>query len=394
MHHTRIVPSLAALSLIAAAFTPQTRGQVASPPAPPAAQPAVAPAAAPPAPFTVVTELAKDILPMIHDSKGTYWFGSRTQGLYRWDGVKGKTSDANTFAHFTTDSGLCHNVIGAIQGDKAGNLYFSTGNGISKFDGRVFTTLKLDESEPAVTEVKLGPDILWFGGGGEKPHIIFYDGTRLRKLKMPTTAAGDAHYASLPRDKFPNAKYSPYDVGPIYTDRRGCVWFGTASLGACRFDGRTFAWISQEELAFNEKNQQNFSTRSIIEDKDGKFWITCTRHRFDMYPTGKATPPENATGLRYVKEPGLAHNASADEEHFTFMMSMVKDQAGDLWMATYGAGVWRYDGKTLKHYPVMVDGKPGTVVSIYRDREDGLWLGSPEYGLCKFNGRAFEKVKF
>ena len=381
-HITIIVLSLTTLTLTASA-------QDAAPPPPPAAQPA---ATSTTAPFTVVTELAKDILPMIQDSNGTYWFGSRTQGLYRWDGVKGKTSDANTFAHFTTDSGLCHNVIGAIQEDKAGNLYFSTANGISKFDGRVFTTLKLDESEPAVTEVKLGPDILWFGGGGETPHITFYDGTRLRKLKMPTTAAGDAHYKSLPRDKFPNAKYSPYDVGTIYTDSRGNVWFGTSSLGACRCDGKTFAWISQTEMEYNEKNQQNFSTRSIIEDKDGKFWITCTRHRFDMYPTGKAT--ENATGLRYVKEPGLAHNASADEEHFTFMMSMVKDQAGDLWMATYGAGVWKYDGKTLKHYPVMVDGKPVTVVSIYRDREDGLWLGSPEYGLCKFNGKAFEKVKF
>ena len=28
------------------------------------------------------------------------------------------------------------------------------------------------------------------------------------------------------------------------------------------------------------------------------------------------------------------------------------------------------------------------------DREGGLWLGTHEHGVCKFNGTKFEKVKF
>ena len=75
-------------------------------------------------------------------------------------------------------------------------------------------------------------------------------------------------------------------------------------------------------------------------------------------------------------------------------MSMARDGAGDLWMATYGAGVWRYDGKTLTNHPVLVDGQPFTVFSIYGDRQDGLWLGTHEHGVCKFNGKAFEKLEF
>jgi hypothetical protein len=255
----------------------------------------------------------------------------------------------------------------------------------------------VDDAQPAVTEVTLGPDVLWFKCGGEKPHAIYYDGQSLRTLKIPTTADGDAHYAKYPRSKYPNARYSPYDAYTIYTDTRGNVWFGTASLGACRFDGKTFAWVSERELAFNEKDNRTFGTRSIIEDRDGKFWITTTRHRFDMYPpptppTGPAT--EGAGGLRYIKTPGLAHGADGADEDYTFIMSMTKDKAGDLWMATYGAGVWRYDGKTLTNYPVLVDGQPITVFSIYRDRQDGLWLGTHEHGVCKFNGKSFEKVKF
>ncbi len=374
MRHTLIVPPLPALSLIAAAiaFGPQASGPVNGPSAPAAA------------PFQVATELDKAIWRIFQDSKGTYWFGSHGQGLYRRDG--------NAFALFTTDSGLCDNDIGGIQEDRSGNLYVSTSKGISKFDGRNFTTLKVDDSDASSTKWKPGPDDLWFQIGGQEPHAVCYDGKSLRKLEIPTTAAGDAHYAASPRSKYPNMKYSPYDAYTIYKDSRGNVWFGTASLGACRYDGKTFTWISEAELGFDEKDGRNFGTRSIIEDRDGKFWITVTRHRFDMYPTGSAT--QSAGGLAYIKSAGLAHPAKGVDEDYTYIMSMAKDAAGDLWMATYGAGVWRYDGKTLTNYPVLVDGKPITVFSIYRDRQDGLWLGTHEHGVCKLNGTAFEKARF
>ncbi len=365
--------------IVLLALTLPARAQTAAPPAPA------------PAPFKTVTQLDKCIWRIFQDSKGSYWFGHdyiKGTGLYRWSG-KG-----NSFDLFTTESGLPDNGIGKIQEDRSGNLFISTGKGISKFDGRTFTTLKLDDSEPPVTEVKLGPDVLWFTAGGEKPTAVFYDGKSLRKLKIPTTAEGDAHYAATPRDKFPNAKYSPYDAYTIYTDTRGSVWFGTASLGALRFDGKTFAWISQSELEFNEKNNQTFGTRSIMEDKEGKFWITNTRNRFDINPPPGAPATKGAGGLTYIKSPGLPHTKPGEEEDYTFIMSMAKDKAGDLWMATYGAGIWKYDGKNLTNYPVMVDGKPITVFSIYCDREGSLWLGTHEHGVCKFNGKTFEKVTF
>jgi len=375
MRHTLIVPSLTALSIVAVAITssPQVSGAAQS------ARP-TAPATAP---FRVATELDKAIFRIFQDSKGTYWFGSHGQGLYRRDGT--------TLALYTTDSGLCGNDITRIQEDKSGNLYFTTPEGTSKFDGRTFTTLKVDDSDPSSTPWKLEPDDLWFQGGQDSGVVYRYDGKALRKLEFPTTAAGDAHYARTPRWKYPNAKYSPYDVYTVYKDSRGNVWFGTAKLGACRYDGKSFAWISEEELGFDEKDNRSFGTRSLIEDRDGKFWITVTRHRFDMYPTGSAT--QTAGGLAYVKAAGLAHAKEGVDEDYTYIMSMTTDKAGDLWMATYGAGVWRYDGKTLTNYPVLVDGKPITVFSIYRDRQDGLWLGTHEHGVCKFDGKAFEKVK-
>jgi ligand-binding sensor domain-containing protein len=391
MRHKLIVPPFAALSLIATAiaFSARAAGAftVAGPsprPRPQTALPSDSPTASAAAPFKVAAKLDKAILHIFQDSKGVYWCGSHGQGVYR--------RDETAFAHFTADSGLCDNQIVRIQEDKLGNLHFTTPKGTSKFDGQRLTTLKVDDSDPSSTVWKLEPDDLWFPGGQDSNVVYRYDGNSLRKLTFPTTAAGDAHYAMYPRSKYPNMKYSPYDVYTVYKDSRGAVWFGTSNLGACRYDGKTFAWISETELGFAEKNNRNFGTRSLIEDRDGKFWITVTRHRFDMHPTGSAT--QSVGGPAYTKTAGLAHAAEGVDEDYTYIMSMAKDKAGDLWMATYGAGVWRYDGKALTSYPVLVDGKPITLFSIYSDREDGLWLGTHEHGVCKFNGKAFEKVKF
>lgn len=360
-------------------------------PATPAATPSATPHAAPPdAPYTVVTELPSCIFQVFQDSKGFYWFGhdfGEGSGLYRWSG-KG-----STFDHFTAESGLGTNGVGRMQEDRYGNLYINTPRGVSKFDGRSFTTLTLDESQPADTEVKAGPDVLWFKAGGDEPHAIYSDGTSLRRIKIPKTPGGEMFEALLPRSKYPR-RGCAYDAYTIYIDSRGSVWFGTAALGACRYDGKTFTWIGEKELGFNERDYQSFGTRSIIEDREGMFWITVTRHRFNMYPTPAETTTSNAGGLMYIELAGLPHAKAGVDEDYTYIMSMAKDNAGDIWMATLRAGVWRYDGKTLKHYPVMVEGNPITVFAIYCDREGGMWLGTHEHGVLKLYGNRFERATF
>jgi hypothetical protein len=47
----------------------------------------------------------------------------------------------------------------------------------------------------------------------------------------------------------------------------------------------------------------------------------------------------------------------------------------------------------MTHYPVTHDGAPIWVVSISRDREDDMWLGTHEHGVYKLNGKAFERVR-
>jgi ligand-binding sensor domain-containing protein len=320
----------------------------------------------------LVDELDNQIWVVFQASDENHWFGSNGQGVYRHDG--------KTLVRFTTEHGLVGDHIRGIQEDRAGNIYIATEPaGISRFDGRGFTTLKA--ADPARCEWKLGPQDLWFSCGQNTGAVYRYDGEMLHRLTLPKTQAGEEHNARHPRSLFPNANYSPYDVYTIFKDSKGYVWFGTAVLGACRFDGTSHAWIDKPGLELG-----SFGVRAIIEDKDGRFWFSSTRNR---YAVDSAEAAERGTSaLNHRLEQGF------DSEGLSVFNTALVDRNADLWLTTLGAGVWRHGGESMTHYPVTHDGASIWVFSVYCDREQVLWLGTQEHGVYRFNGKAFERVRF
>jgi ligand-binding sensor domain-containing protein len=329
---------------------------------------------------TTVSELSNNIWSVFQDSRNNYWFGSNGQGVFRYDG--------KTLTNFTTNDGLCDDQIRGIQGDQAGNVYINTPKGINRFDGKSFTTLEIPENPSPMSEWKVQPDDLWFGGPQNSGAVFRVDGETVYRLQFPRTQRGDEHYERIPRDKYPNAKYSPYDVYTIYRDHIGSMWFGTADLGACRFDGKSFDWLYEDHLT-NAPNGGSFGIRSIIEDHDGRFWFCNTQYRFNVSANN---PTGTESGLiHYEREKGIGDLRSKVGADYFYFASVIDGNEGDLWMATYGAGVWRYDGRNITQYPVEVEGKGVWIVSIYKDRQGVLWLGTNDAGAFRLNGEKFEE---
>lgn len=318
----------------------------------------------------VVSELDDQIRSVFQAKDAAYWFGSDGHGVYRWVG------EGKPLVRFTTEDGLSGNQIRSIQQDRAGNLFVLAEGGVSMFDGRGFR--KLIPLDPSKSEWRLGPDDLWFAGESDTGAVYRWDGASLHRLTFPATEAGDAHNAAHPRSKYPNAKYSPYDVYTIFKDSNGRLWFGTAVLGACRYDGSSFVWVGAGENG-------SFGVRSIVEDKDGKFWLSNCLHRFAEGPA-----PTRAGDLpHYRKEPGLATHT----DPYSVFVSTLRDQDGVLWMATLGGGVFRYDGTAWTHFPVTNDGKPMWLFQIDRDLDGRVWLGTQGHGVYRFDGAAFTRVR-
>lgn len=316
----------------------------------------------------VVTELDPAIWHVFQARNGDYWFGSHDRGAYRWDG--------KTLVRFTTKDGLSSVSLGGFQEDDEGNVYV-TGDGVCKFDGRSFTKLSVS-TDSATTDWKLRPGDLWFPGPGNTGVVYRYDGEALHALAFPRTKDGDRDYQKYPRDQFPNAKYSPYDVYTIFQDSQGFLWFGTAILGVCHYDGSSFTWIPESEL-----RNGSYGTRSIVEDKDGKFWFC----KMQPYAVDRSDP----AGPKFRKEERTRE--PGDGSDVPWIMSALVDDAGVLWMATYGNGVWRHDGKNFDHYPVQVGGQDITLFSISKDRQGVLWLGTQANGALRFNGKTFEPFR-
>ncbi len=307
-----------------------------------------------------VKELDKAILYVFQEKDSVFWFGSDERGVYRYDG--------KALVNYTMAEGLVSNRIRGIQEDRAGNIYFTTYEGISRFDGRAFMTLTASsEIDPA--EWKLRPDDLWFVGPPDAGLVYRFDGSVLHRLQFPRTKLGDDHLEKMPRSKFPNAIYSPYDIYCILKDSQGNVWFGSTCVGVCRFDGNNFVWFTDGTLV-------EAPVRSILEDKRGNFWFTYTGH--------------NAfEGFRTIDDFGKDHKGARGT--IVPGMSIVEDDEGMIWTGALGAGAFRYEGKKKTQFPIKDGDTTVSVFAIYKDNKGTVWLGTHNGGAYQFNGRTFEK---
>lgn len=309
-----------------------------------------------------VTELGSSIMVIYQDKKNTYWFGSWETGVYRYDG--------KTLVNYTTKHGLLNSRIDEIKDDDFGNIYFSSANAtsaISRFNGNNFTTLTAVPSE----NWKLESTDMWFKYSfGVTGKVYRYDGSTLFELQFP---------------KPPNLS-NPFDIYSIYKDRKGNIWFGTNPVGVCRYDGKSFEWITEEDVT-EFRNEGANGVRSITEDKNGDFWFN-TENRYSIYDSTTLT-----SNKFYTRHESIGSLDGKNTSGLNEYLSTVRDNNDNLWFVTYRDGVWKYDGTNITHYAVQDNSKDITLFSIYKDNNGDLWLGTHENGTYKFNGNTFEKFK-
>ncbi|MFO0806984.1 MAG: two-component regulator propeller domain-containing protein [Gemmataceae bacterium] len=368
----------------AARGNPQGSPGAKEPPQAPAATPATATGpdgqAAPIASGEIVPTIDKSCWIVFQDRNNNYWFGSDGHGVSRFDG--------KNITRFTTKDGLRGDQIRGIQQHASGDILITTVGGISKFDGRRFVTLPATECDFPGEGWRLGPDDVWLPWQPNQKGPYRYDGKTLYHLRFPKHSREDEFGA-----KHPNLPWSAYEVYCVYKDRRGHMWFGTANSGICRFDGKSLDWMYEHHLIYIGDSEESpmFGIRSMIEDKDGAFWFCNTKQRYRIEPS--ATPENGSGTIRYSREAGIDLAGTVSGDKFFYFMSIVEDGNGNLWMAPYSGGVWRYDGKAVTHYPVKDGDQDVTMFSIVKDNRGDLWVGTHEHGPYKFDGKAFRKFE-
>jgi len=101
-----------------------------------------------------------------------------------------------------------------------------------------------------------------------------------------------------------------------------------------------------------------------------------------MFLPASAYPAE-WSWTTYTAADGLADNFVAD---------ILEDRQGNLWFATAGGGVCKYDGQHFQNF-TTADGLPSNMVlSAFEDSKGNLWFGTYDAGVAKYDGKRFQQL--
>lgn len=318
----------------------------------------------------VVTEIGKAINCIFQDKNNNYWFASNAEGVYCYEG--------KSLTQFTTKDGLTDNQVFTIQEDKQGNIWFVTVGGISRFDGKTFTTFPTKNNEPLVSEKNLNmeTDELWFevGGGAYR-----YDGNSFSYFLLPAPDLNTKYYNSTNPQNPDARKINAYSVYCSMKDKSGNIWFGTQTMGVFRYDGKSFTWFTESGLA-------GPAVRALFEDSKGNFWFGNNGNGLFQYD-GKNL--SNFTEEKGLGNPEFLRTGKSRQGTLARVWTVNEDNDGNIWIGTCDAGVWRYDGQKLKNYTTKDGLTSNAINTIYKDKKGELWFGTDGAGVCKFNGISF-----
>ncbi|MBL4651713.1 MAG: SpoIIE family protein phosphatase [Flavobacteriales bacterium] len=106
--------------------------------------------------------------------------------------------------------------------------------------------------------------------------------------------------------------------------------------------------------------------KSSICDSRGNIWFATQGGGVSRY--------DGHSFVSYGTEQGLANN---------YVRSIAEDKNGNLWFGTYGGGVSKYDGQSFVSYDIEQGLANNYVFSIVEDKNGNLWFGTDGGGVSK-----------
>ncbi|MCX6581187.1 MAG: helix-turn-helix domain-containing protein [Candidatus Aminicenantes bacterium] len=200
------------------------------------------------------------ITALYQDNDNNLWIGTRQNGIARLAGGNLRNSPAETY---TTREGLSDNQITAIRGDKAGNIWIGTANGLNRFEKGKFTvcTQEKDKTYPPVhiqaieIQENAATFTLWVGAA---QGLMQLKGGRLEEVLTST-----------------NGRERPaYDIRGLYADPRGNLWLGLNGGGLGRFSNAVLS------LYTTDSGLPNNYIFSILEDDQKNLWLSSSKGVF------------------------------------------------------------------------------------------------------------------
>lgn len=148
--------------------------------------------------------------------------------------------------------------------------------------------------------------------------------------------------------------YQDVSITLVCESTSGFLWFGS-NQGILRFDGRQYIQLLAPDTLTNNR------VRALFEDNDGTIWAGYEDGRvFQLAPKGRSL-------ALWQPEEGLPEAP---------IVGFARGPDNLLWIATYGEGLYYYDGRRLYNFNTD-DGLLGNdIYTLVLDNEGRAWVGT------------------
>ena len=348
------------------------------------------------------------VLDIFKDSEGFMWFATAS-GLNRYDGCQ-----MTLFRSYNADpASLPDNYIKSIQEDYKGNLWILTGVGYAIYNSESETfnrevhawlcEVGIDGT-PALVYIDHNKN-MWFYIKGKGCYLYIPESQLLYPLLFDTHQLPEGDITDIVEcregillvyntgrlvcldTRTNKIKWQQDDLArelgtdkqgifTLFVDRDNDIWM-YSPFGIWVYSLEQKKWLSW--LANIIKRRSHNMVRAVSQDKQGRIWIGTDQDGIDILDkkTGEVRQLRNKAG----DERSLQNNT---------VMVLYEDSSETMWVGTYKKGISYFNECAFKFGAEYM----GDISCIEEDKEGYVWLGINDVGIIYWNSVTGNRAAF
>lgn len=310
------------------------------------------------------------ILPIIEDRTGIIWVGTMAGGLNSID------RETGIIRHFLPDPDDPLSIprlrVTALAEDHSGVLWAGFWDGIlASYDavtGQCIKIYRHNSTDPmSITESERVKYIL----PDKEDHNILWIATI--KGGFERFDKREEVFTHFKHNRYNSNSLSNNSIVTLYDDGNGVLWISTYGGGLDKFEKKTETFTNYRHNQDDSNSFRSNTLYEVLETSEGKLWVSSKQGISQFDPKSE-----------------MVVNYEADVEGIPFgpVGSLLEDNNGDLWLATVGRGLIRFnpDTKAIKRF-TKSDGLQGDTfywTSRLKAKNGEIWFGGVN-GITSFD---------